>query len=427
MTTQQRLTIPLPLVFAVGLLVILGALALSPGVVNNLVGVDEFQPHAYCFLWKPDLLLLYVTSDSFIAFSYLTISVLLVYLVYRAGRSLPFPSMFLAFGAFIITCGLTHFMDIWTLWTPVYWLAGSAKFVTAIASTITAVAMPRFIPRALKLVETAKLSEQRKNQLIAVNHELEAEVERRKQIESELLRALEKEKDLNELRANFITTISHEFRTPMTVIYTSTQLLQNYADRLTASRKADCLNNIEREINKMISMLDATVTIREFDRGSITFQPTHAELVKFCTDCVAAFQLNHPQRQITFTSTNSRIETVFDTHLLKQAITQLLSNAVRYSPDEAEIHIELSTNEQHITLKVTDFGMGIPADEQKNLFAAFFRAHNVNTIPGVGLGLTIVRHALDLHGGSIEVSSIEGSGSVFTLTLPRYSSNHATG
>ncbi|MDC4203921.1 MAG: hypothetical protein MPW17_18660 [Candidatus Manganitrophus sp.] len=118
-------------------------LFLWPGWFKNLFASEGFLPHLYCYLEKPGLVLLHVVSDSLIGSAYVAISATLTYLVYRARRDIPFHWVLLAFGLFIITCGATHFMEVWTtLWTPVYWLAGNIKLMTAIASVATAVILP---------------------------------------------------------------------------------------------------------------------------------------------------------------------------------------------------------------------------------------------------------------------------------------------
>jgi PAS domain-containing protein len=121
---------------------------------------DDFLPHAVCYLWDRSLLAVHAVSDFFIGSSYVVISATLAYLVYRARRDIPFHSILLAFGAFIVACGATHFMELWTLWEPRYWLAGGVKVVTAIASVATALVLPPLVPRALALVRAAQQAQE---------------------------------------------------------------------------------------------------------------------------------------------------------------------------------------------------------------------------------------------------------------------------
>jgi PAS domain S-box-containing protein len=159
------------------LLLVILAIALFflwPGLWQNVLSSNRFMSHGECYLWIPQLVWLHLLSDSLIGLSYVMISATLGYMVYRARRHIPFHWVFLAFGLFIIACGATHFMEVWTIWQPQFWLSGYVKLVTAIASVATAVVLPPLVPRVLGLVDAAKLSEQRKTKLESADIELES-------------------------------------------------------------------------------------------------------------------------------------------------------------------------------------------------------------------------------------------------------------
>ncbi|HBE30676.1 MAG TPA: histidine kinase, partial [Cyanobacteria bacterium UBA11368] len=159
--------------YGIGILAITLVLVLIwPGLWQNLLVAKGFIPHGHCFLWKPALVSLHLVSDMLIGLSYVAISATLAYLVYKARRDIPFDSVFLAFGAFIVACGATHFMEVWTLWTPTYWLAGEFKLITAVASVTTALVLPPLVPQVLVLLQNAKVSEERKLKLESANTEL---------------------------------------------------------------------------------------------------------------------------------------------------------------------------------------------------------------------------------------------------------------
>jgi len=166
----------------------------SVALLARLAAVDYFEssglfhPHGYCYLWLPSLVSTHVISDLLIGLSYVAISGTLAFLVWKARRDLPFSWMFIAFGSFIVACGATHFMEIWTLWTPVFWLSAGVKIVTALASVVTAVALPPLVPKVLALVADARLSEQRRLELEEARADLEQRVRQRT---SDLERALE--------------------------------------------------------------------------------------------------------------------------------------------------------------------------------------------------------------------------------------------
>ncbi len=148
------------------------ALLMMPSAIRSILSTN-FLPHAYCYLNDRQLIALHVGSDTAIWLSYLAISATLVYLVRRTRREIPFSWMFLAFGLFIVACGFTHFMDVIVLWKPVYWLAGDVKLVTALASVVTAIALPGLVPQVHAMLGSARLSEERRSQLEKTNQELQ--------------------------------------------------------------------------------------------------------------------------------------------------------------------------------------------------------------------------------------------------------------
>ena len=148
----------------IGALVIAAAAAtlalFSPVPLRDMFRSDGFMPHGHCYLWLPKLVTLHVVSDTLIGTAYVAISVTLAYLVHRVRSEIPFSWMFLAFGAFIIACGATHYMEVWTLWHPTYWLAGDVKLLTALASVTTAIALPPLVPRVLRVIQTQRVAEE---------------------------------------------------------------------------------------------------------------------------------------------------------------------------------------------------------------------------------------------------------------------------
>lgn len=150
----------------------IAALLMMPSAIRSVLSTN-FLPHAYCYLNDRQLIALHVGSDTAIWLSYLAISATLVYLVWRTRREIPFSWMFLAFGLFIVACGFTHFMEVVVLWKPVYWLAGDIKLLTALASVVTAVALPGLVPQVHSMLGAARVSEERRSQLEETNQELQ--------------------------------------------------------------------------------------------------------------------------------------------------------------------------------------------------------------------------------------------------------------
>src|SRR5262245_25879580 len=158
----------------------------SPVPFRGMLEAGGFMPHGHCYLWQPKLVGLHVVSDVFIGTAYVAISLTLAYLVYRARDDMPFSWMFLAFGAFIVACGGTHFMEVGTLWRPTYWLAGNVKLLTAAASVTTAVALPPLVPRVLTAIQAQRLAEERAAELAAAR---EREQFLRERVEAEETKA----------------------------------------------------------------------------------------------------------------------------------------------------------------------------------------------------------------------------------------------
>lgn len=155
-------------------------------LAEPLRGTNNFLPHVYCYLYNRNLIALHVVSDGAIWLSYVGISITLAYLVYRTRREIPFSWMFLAFGTFIIACGFTHLMEVIVLWQPLYWLAGNVKLLTALASVVTALALPPLVPHIHQMVQDAHVSEERRRDLERGNRDLASEVDRRLRAEDEL-------------------------------------------------------------------------------------------------------------------------------------------------------------------------------------------------------------------------------------------------
>lgn len=150
----------------------LAAVVLIPATVGRALSSSDFLPHAYCYMYDKKLIALNLGSDGMIWLSYVSIALTLVYLVRRSRREIPFSWMFLAFGTFIIACGFTHFMEMVVLWKPLYWLTGDIKLLTALASVITAIALPPLVPQIQTMIRSANLSEERRLGLEQANHEL---------------------------------------------------------------------------------------------------------------------------------------------------------------------------------------------------------------------------------------------------------------
>ncbi len=242
----------------------------------------------------------------------------------------------------------------------------------------------------------------------------------RKQTETRILECLEQERELRELKSRFVSMVSHEFRNPLTTIVASADLLQQVGEQLTEDKKHNLYRRIQGSANRMNQLLEDILTIGTTEAKEHSFNPAPLDLIAFCSELVEEFQLSaERQHTITFVSSGSyQNDPLFDQKLLRQILSNLLSNAIKYSPTGSHVRFELICEPTAAIFHIQDEGIGIPLEDQEQLFSAFHRGRNTRGIPGTGLGLVIVKRSVDLHGGQISVKSEVGSGTKFTVTLP---------
>lgn len=255
-------------------------------------------------------------------------------------------------------------------------------------------------------------------QLRKTNEQLKAEIVQRQRLEDKLLVTLEQERELNELKSRIITTVSHEYRTPLTTILSSTELLRQYDARLTPEKKQQHFQRIQSSVQYLTEMVNDMLFVSEAEAGNLEFSPSLVDVVQVIGELIAEFQPDATDCRIIFECKDTSVNAILDEIILQSILKNLLSNAIKYSPQGSQVYVKLSGEPNQISFQVVDSGIGIPQAEQAQLFNAFFRGSNVSTIPGVGLGLVIVKKCVDLHGGEITVESEEGVGTTFTVTLP---------
>ncbi|MEB3309311.1 MAG: PAS domain S-box protein [Snowella sp.] len=254
------------------------------------------------------------------------------------------------------------------------------------------------------------------------------DITRIKQAEQEIRNALEKEKELNDLRSRFITMASHEFRTPLSIINSSAGIMSTYHERLSEEKKRQHLQRIQDSVQHMTTLLDDVLMMSRAEAEKIAFNPQPLNVIAFCRDLVTELQLSSNEHTITFHLQNATQDSSQETRslivnldpkLLRQIFTNLLNNAIKYSPNGGNITFNLQLEADNLIFEIQDQGIGIPTEDLQQLFTAFHRATNTGNIQGTGLGLAIVKRCVDLHQGIIEVDSHLDQGTVFTLTLPR--------
>lgn len=247
---------------------------------------------------------------------------------------------------------------------------------------------------------------------------ISTDITKRKRAEESILKALEKEKELGELKSRFVTMASHEFRTPLATILSSTDILKRYNHKLSEEKKIEHFQRIQSSVKHTTGLLNDVLLIGKAETGNLEFQPTPLELIKFCRDLIEEIQFNTNSHVITFCTQEQFINACLDKKLLRQIFSNLLSNAIKYSTQGGTIQFDLICEPGKAVFRIQDEGIGIPIADQTKLFDPFHRASNVGNISGTGLGLAIVKKSVDLHNGSIVVESEVGAGTTFVVTFP---------
>ncbi|RAJ11669.1 sensor histidine kinase [Arenibacter echinorum] len=251
------------------------------------------------------------------------------------------------------------------------------------------------------------------NQTYTANLELKIE-ERTK----ELIKALEAEKRINDLKSNFITIASHELRTPITIVMSSIILIERYNNLGQYEKSEKHIARIKSSVDHFVNILDDFLSLHQLDKGIIQINKEVFDLEPFVEGIVTDMKgLLKKGQHIIYTHTGSK-KLNLDPKILRNIILNLLSNALKYSSDQVKIKSFLKKD--NLKISIEDQGLGIPDEDQENLFTSFYRAKNVEHIQGTGLGLSIVQRYLELFGGNIKYKSVLGEGSIFTIEIPIY-------
>jgi PAS domain S-box-containing protein len=256
---------------------------------------------------------------------------------------------------------------------------------------------------------------------------LVTDITERKQIETERLEheklqvELAKEREMVALRQQFNSMVSHEFRTPLTAIASTCEILEHYHDRLSPEQRMERVRGLNTQVRSMVSLLDDFLAINRMQAGATEIQPESLETILFCRRLLETVRLIDTQHHVIRLNVVSAPPTLYaDPRMLEHILTNLLSNAIKYSPPGSAIDWAVYKWRDRTVFEVRDQGRGIPAKDQDKLFQPFYRAGNVRDVTGTGLGLAIVKQYIELHGGSISFESSEQRGTIFRVELPSY-------
>jgi PAS domain S-box-containing protein len=234
--------------------------------------------------------------------------------------------------------------------------------------------------------------------------------------------ALVKEKTLSDLKSQFVSLASHEFRTPLAGIMTSIEIVKLILDKEKAVYPDRIDIHLERcieEIQRLTSIMDNVLISGKMQLGKMPFEPVTRDFIPFFNEVIKNFQMIFPDRKLEITNPFDLIEMTFDGKLLEHAFNNIFNNANKYSPKDTIIKIELANTNEVIQLTVIDYGIGIPEEEQIHLFSSFFRASNTISHHGTGLGLGIVKQFIEIHNGKVTIESKINEGCKVVITLPK--------
>lgn len=372
--------------------------------------LNTLLPHGYCFSWQRDLLLLHVLSDTLIALSYFTIPITLWVFV-RKRADLGFRSAFVMFGVFIMACGVTHVMDVWTLWNPDFWLDGWIRAFTALVSLATAILLWRLIPLALALPSPDSLRR--------ANEELRAEIERRQQSEAQLQAMNERMRlQIEELEA-VSYAIAHDVRGPLRHIDGFARVL---GDRLgvidTEPASLSYLQRIRASVRHLSDIVEGLLAFSRASRAEMHLE--RCDTRALVDDVLEELAPDLDGRELDI-SIGELPRIRADRALMFQVFYNLIANAVKYTRgrNPARIRIECERdNDGQYTFQVRDNGAGFDMKYAGKLFGVFQRLHHAAEFEGTGIGLANVKRIVDRHGGRIWAEAVPGQGASFHFTLP---------
>lgn len=244
------------------------------------------------------------------------------------------------------------------------------------------------------------------------------DITERKQAEIGILKALARERELNEFKSRFVTIVSHEFRTPLSVILSSTEILQRYSQQSSEDKNQARFNRIINGVQRMSQLLDDVLMVNKAEGDRLDFCPVLFDPVQLAQALVEELRWCHPTHTITFIGSVHRFTCYLDEQLLRSILTNLISNAVKFSPEGSGIQVEVIGKDSQLMIRVQDWGIGIPAADMQQIFMLFHRGSNVGTIPGAGLGLSIVKQCVDRQGGTIAINSEVNQGTELVVMLP---------
>ncbi|MBI3853287.1 MAG: hypothetical protein HY298_23805 [Verrucomicrobia bacterium] len=426
--------------------------------MKQLFSPDGFMPHGQCYMWDWGLIWLHVVSDGLITLAYYSIPFTLVYFV-RKRKDLAFDWMFVCFAVFIVACGTTHLLEVWTLWHPGYWLSGGVKALTALASVPTAVLLVKLLPAALALPSPAELERanaslqkeiavrqageetirrfnadlerrvaQRTAELAAANARLQSEIEERQraegavhQLNAELeQRVAQRTAELlvanQELEA-FAYSVSHDLRAPLRSVDGFSQALLEDCGAGLGEVGRQHVQRVQTASRRMGQLIDDLLNLSRVTRAELRRE--QVDLAVLAQAVAGELAQGAPGRRVELVSA-ARLPVHGDPRLLRVVLENLLGNAWKFTRNKTDARVELGTKEQEgqKVYFVRDNGAGFEMAYVNKLFGAFQRLHPMAEYEGTGIGLATVQRIIHRHGGRVWAEGSVDQGASFYFTLP---------
>jgi signal transduction histidine kinase len=386
-------------------------LALTPKALHAADRTAVLRPLGDCYLWAPGLVGMNVIADAIIGAAYFAIAGTIAYLVYRARRNIPFHSLILAFGAFLLAGSATHLVSLWTVWNADHWFTVGIKLFAALASLATAIILPPLVPRILSLIDAAKVSSARKAELAAAHQALQA--------------MYGKVKELDELKSQFFANVSHELRTPLALIVGPARRLLGAED--VPEEQRDDLELIAKNASTLLKHVNELIDLSKLEAGKLAPKYKRTDLARLVRYTASHFSSVARERGIDFqvkTPQSTRAE--LDPAMIERVILNLLSNAFTYTPEGGQVRLSLEAVDGQGNIRVEDTGPGVEPELRKAIFERFKggdskkvdKSAAMRGFSGIGLGLTMAKEFVVLHQGEIEVGDSEPKGARFTVSLP---------
>ncbi len=252
-----------------------------------------------------------------------------------------------------------------------------------------------------------------------LNENLETENQRRIEAEKKIKVALKREQELGDLKTKFLSLVSHEFKTPLSGMLTSVALLEKYTESVQQDKRDKHIKTIKNKIHYLNGILNDFLFVERLDSGKVNYKFTNFNVSKIVNEVLYdANMLLKRGQKINYPENIDEYSIYQDEKILELILFNLVRNAIKYSPEDTVIDIDINLDSDKIVFNISDQGIGIPKKDQQYIFQRYFRAENALLDQGTGIGLNIVKSHLDNLGGSISFKSIENEGSTFTVVLP---------